>query len=189
MKNLLKYGVFIILTLTFGAFIFAQPHTQAAFFGENASVVETPENDVVKTEIKVSDSPIFEKTDVFNLIKSDKSLGSDKTISNGMAFRATCYCLRGRTASGAMVRRGIVAADPRILPLGTRVSLSNAGKYSGTYLVADTGGVIKGRILDIWVPSCGEAITWGRKSVTVSVIGRGGKSPSKSVKKAKKVKA
>ncbi len=183
MKNLLKNGVFIILTLTIGAFIFAQTHTQAASFGENGSAIATPESDI--TDLK---TPIFERTNIFELIKGGKSLVSDETVSAGMAFRATCYCLRGKTASGAMVRRGIVAADPRILPLGTRVSLSNAGRYSGTYLVADTGGVIKGRILDIWVPSCGEAVSWGRRSVTVSVIGRGGKSPSKAVKKEKKAK-
>lgn len=88
-----------------------------------------------------------------------------------MAFRATAYCLRGKTASGGAVRRGIVAADPRILPLGSRIQL-NAGSYSGTYTVADTGGAIRGRILDIWVSSCSEAIRFGRKSITVSRLGK-----------------
>jgi 3D (Asp-Asp-Asp) domain-containing protein len=69
------------------------------------------------------------------------------------------------------VRRGIVAADPRVLPLGTRIYL-NAGAYSGNYTVTDTGGVIKGNILDIWVPSCGEAVKFGRRSISVSVLGR-----------------
>jgi 3D (Asp-Asp-Asp) domain-containing protein len=87
------------------------------------------------------------------------------------SFTATAYCLKGRTASGAGVRRGIVAADSRVLPLGTRISL-NAGSYSGSYLVADTGGAVKGRKLDIWVPSCSEAIRFGRRNVTVAVIGK-----------------
>jgi 3D (Asp-Asp-Asp) domain-containing protein len=93
------------------------------------------------------------------------------TILKAMAFRATAYCLKGKTATGGAVRRGIVAADPRVLPLGSRIQLS-AGAYSGTYTVADTGGAVRGRILDIWVSSCSEAIRFGRKSVMVSKLGK-----------------
>lgn len=88
-----------------------------------------------------------------------------------MAFRATAYCLKGKTAMGGAVRRGIVAADPRILPLGTRIQI-DAGSYSGTYTVADTGGAVRGRVLDIWVSSCSEAARFGRKAVTVSRLGK-----------------
>lgn len=89
------------------------------------------------------------------------------------AFRATAYCLRGRTASGSGVRRGIVAADPRVLPLGSRIQIEGAG-YTGTYTVADTGGAIKGRILDVWVPSCSEAMRFGRRTLKVTLLSRGG---------------
>ena len=92
-------------------------------------------------------------------------------VSEGQSFRATAYCLKGRTASGAGVRRGIVAADRRVLPLGSRIQIE-AGSYSGIYTVADTGGAVKGRILDIWMPSCVEAVRFGRKSIKVSVIGK-----------------
>ena len=88
-----------------------------------------------------------------------------------MAFRATAYCLKGKTALGGAVRRGIVAADPHILPLGTRIQV-DAGSYSGTYTVADTGGSVRGRVLDIWVSSCSEAVRFGRKSVMVSHLGK-----------------
>ncbi len=91
-------------------------------------------------------------------------------INATSSFRATAYCLKGRTATGGGVRRGVVAADPRHLPLGTRIQLT-AGSYTGVYTVADTGGAIKGRILDIWVPSCVEAVRFGRKTVGVSVVG------------------
>src|SRR5687767_8307378 len=59
------------------------------------------------------------------------------------SFKATAYCLKGRTANGSGVRRGIVAADTRVLPLGTQIQIE-AGSYSGTYTVADTGGAVKG---------------------------------------------
>jgi 3D (Asp-Asp-Asp) domain-containing protein len=102
----------------------------------------------------------------------DKSAASSSNAaSNARAFTATAYCLKGRTASGSGVRRGIVAADPRVLPLGTRINL-NAGSYTGSYVVADTGGAVKGRKLDIWVPSCSEARRFGRRSVKVSVLGK-----------------
>ena len=88
-----------------------------------------------------------------------------------MAFRATAYCLKGKTALGGAVRRGIVAADPRVLPLGSRIQV-DAGSYSGTYTVADTGGAVRGKVLDIWVSTCSEAVRFGRKSVMVSKLGK-----------------
>lgn len=84
-------------------------------------------------------------------------------------YSATAYSLRGRTASGRYVSRGLIAADPRILPLGTRVHLE-AGPWSGEYLVADTGGVIKGRIVDIWTPSTREALQFGRRKIKLTVL-------------------
>ena len=102
----------------------------------------------------------------FNVeVESEEASNSS---SKGRRFRATAYCLRGKTASGRMVRRGIVAAEPRVLRLGTRIHMT-AGRYTGNYLVADTGGKIKGNILDIWVPSCAEARRWGRRTVSVKV--------------------
>ncbi|HEV3471209.1 MAG TPA: 3D domain-containing protein [Pyrinomonadaceae bacterium] len=86
-------------------------------------------------------------------------------------FTATAYSLRGRTASGKPVRRGLIAADRRVLPIGTRVRL-DAGPYSGEYVVADTGGAVRGRKIDIWVPSTGEAVRFGRRSVKLTVLTR-----------------
>ncbi len=104
-------------------------------------------------------------------VEVDESEAAAPT-SGARAFKATAYCLRGKTASGRMVRRGIVAADPRVLRLGTRIHMKG-GRYTGNYLVADTGGKIKGRILDIWVPSCAEARRWGRRTVHVKVLSKG----------------
>lgn len=84
------------------------------------------------------------------------------------AYIATAYNLRGFTASGAKVRRGIVAADPRLHKLGSFLHIQ-AGEYSGNYRVMDTGGSIRGRRLDIWLPGR-EAIRFGRKKVLVRKI-------------------
>lgn len=91
--------------------------------------------------------------------------------SKAASYTATAYALRGRTASGAGVKRGIIAADPRVLPLGTKVRLS-AGTWSGTYTVADTGGAVKGRKIDVWVPNNHEARRFGRRKIMLTVINR-----------------
>ncbi|HYO63844.1 MAG TPA: 3D domain-containing protein [Pyrinomonadaceae bacterium] len=86
--------------------------------------------------------------------------------------------MRGRTASGQHVTRGIIAADRRVLPLGTRVRL-DAGPYSGEYLVADTGGAVRGRKIDIWVPSGREAVRFGRRKVKLTVLTRERNAPAR----------
>jgi len=67
---------------------------------------------------------------------------------------------------GHGVRRGIIAADPRVLRLGSTITI-NGGGYSGSYLVSDTGSRVKGKKIDIWMPSCSEARRFGRRSVQV----------------------
>ena len=84
-------------------------------------------------------------------------------------YVATAYSLRGRTASGRPVAKGLIAADPRHLPLGARVRLE-AGAYSGEYLVADTGSMVRGRRIDIWTPSSREAMRFGRRTVKLTVL-------------------
>ena len=90
------------------------------------------------------------------------------------SYVATAYTLRGRTASGRMVSKGLIAADPRVLPLGSRVHLE-AGVFSGEYLVADTGGAVRGRRIDIWTPSLKEAMRFGRRTIKLTVLSFGGK--------------
>jgi 3D (Asp-Asp-Asp) domain-containing protein len=89
-------------------------------------------------------------------------------------YTATAYSLRGRTSSGKPVSRGLIAADPSILPLGTRVRV-DAGSFSGEYLVADTGGSVRGRRIDIWTPTAREALQFGRRPVKLTVLSFGGK--------------
>lgn len=87
-------------------------------------------------------------------------------------YVATAYSLRGRTASGRPVAKGLIAADPRHLPLGSRVRLE-AGAYSGEYLVADTGTLVRGKRIDIWTPTSREAMRFGRRTVKLTVLSYG----------------
>lgn len=105
-------------------------------------------------------------------LASGKLTGATLNINPTAAvesFTATAYSLSGRTALGTGVRRGLIAADHRVLPLGTRVRLE-AGSYSGEYLVADRGSAVRGHTIDIWVPSTHEAMRFGRRPVRLTVL-------------------
>jgi 3D (Asp-Asp-Asp) domain-containing protein len=90
-----------------------------------------------------------------------------------MAFEATAYSIEGKTADGTHAREGIVAADPTVLPLGTRIRVQGTGAYDGEYVVRDTGRAVKGREIDVYLPNDGDAKRFGRKSVQVEVVAWG----------------
>jgi 3D (Asp-Asp-Asp) domain-containing protein len=113
-------------------------------------------------------------------IPSDGNLGKKIAVEEAYVvpptnYVATAYSLRGRTASGRPVAKGLIAADPRHLPLGSRVRL-DAGTYSGEYLVADTGTMVRGRRIDIWTPTSREAMRFGRRTVKLTVLSLGRRS-------------
>jgi len=108
-------------------------------------------------------------------ISSDGPSPSHEVIAvPAQAYMATAYSLRGRTSSGRPASRGLIAADPSVLPLGTRVRLE-AGPFSGEYVVGDTGGSVRGRRIDIWTPTANEALRFGRRVVKLTVLSFGGK--------------
>jgi 3D (Asp-Asp-Asp) domain-containing protein len=81
-----------------------------------------------------------------------------------MVVSATCYDLPGHTATGMPVGWGVIAVDPTVIPLGTKLYVPGYGKG----VAADIGGAIKGAIIDLWMPwtSCEQ---WGRRTVTITV--------------------
>lgn len=88
-------------------------------------------------------------------------------------YIATAYSQTGITASGDWTHRHVVAADPTVLPLGSRIKIKHAGRYSGEYVVADTGAKVEGRHLDLYVPSTRECRKFGVKRVSVQVLAVG----------------
>lgn len=122
---------------------------------------------------------------VVSEISSEGNLGEkiaaeETYVVPPMKYVATAYSLRGRTASGRPVAKGLIAADPRHLPLGSRVRLE-AGAYSGEYLVADTGSLVRGRRIDIWIPTSREAMRFGRRVVKLTVLSLPNKKRTKSI--------
>jgi 3D (Asp-Asp-Asp) domain-containing protein len=90
-----------------------------------------------------------------------------------MSFTATAYSTKGNTVKGVQTQPGIVAADPKILPLGSSIRVSNAGEYSGMYVVTDLGTAIVGNRIDIYMAKAEEAREFGKKDVEVQLIARG----------------
>ena len=88
-----------------------------------------------------------------------------------LRFDATAYCKGEVTASGLPPQSGIAAADPNVLPTGSVIYISRLGpRYDGVYTIMDTGPIIKGRLLDLYMWSCYEALDFGRRSVEVLVL-------------------
>lgn len=82
------------------------------------------------------------------------------------SFTATAYSLRGRMSNGEYVHYGAIAADPKILPLGTIVHIEGMGIFT----VKDTGGAIKSNRIDIWFSKKKEAIKFGRRKIKLRII-------------------
>lgn len=167
MKNLIRGGAIMSLLSMFVVFIYAQAQTvsTSTIGSESRSVTEDNiDNNLGNTQTTQSNT---NKKDKKKLVKTTASIKPTTATGNSRgSFSASAYCFSGRTAMGHAVRRGLIAADPRVLKLGSTVYVE-AGPWSGNYLVSDTGGAIKGKKIDIWVPSCSEARRFGRRSVQV----------------------
>ena len=81
-----------------------------------------------------------------------------------LTVSATCYDLPGTTATGIPVGPGVVAVDPSVIPLGTRMYIPGYGNG----VAADVGGGVKGAIIDLWMRPA-ECATWGRRTVTITI--------------------
>ena len=169
-------SVFLGIAALFGTFLYSQTKVEAKPYFSESYTRENLQQTILQTDIQ---STNYQETQQIqqaetktqtSLVESTEN-SENEYLSEAQHFKATAYCLKCRTATGGSVRRGIVAADRRVLPLGSRIQI-DAGSYSGTYTVADTGGAVRGRVLDIWVPSCSEANRFGRRSVKVSLVGK-----------------
>jgi 3D (Asp-Asp-Asp) domain-containing protein len=99
-------------------------------------------------------------------------------------FQATAYCVTGLTASGVPVEPGHVSADPKVIPLGSMIYVETP-LMSGVYQVMDTGELIKGKIIDIFIPSYEACMEFGRRIVKVKVLRHGFKGEQQDKKSSK----
>ncbi|HSC74459.1 MAG TPA: 3D domain-containing protein [Gaiellaceae bacterium] len=88
------------------------------------------------------------------------------TVAPGaITVTATGYSLAGHTSTGLPVGYGVVAVDPAVIPLGTRMTIPGYGEG----VAADTGSSVSGSTIDLWFPTLADALAWGRRTVTISL--------------------
>jgi len=102
--------------------------------------------------------------------------GTNLPYSELLHFEATAYYCepyeRGITFTGTKARVGTVAVDPNVIPLGTKMYIVTAdGEYVYGYCVAeDTGGVIKGKLVDLYFNTYDECIQFGRRDILIYIL-------------------
>lgn len=103
---------------------------------------------------------------VSSVKKSSVKKTSKKSRKYLGTFKAYAYNGAGTTASGTTTKANrTVAVDPKVIPLGSKLMIN--GKI---YIAEDTGGFIKGKKIDIFMPSYNDCIQWGVKNVKVYLI-------------------
>ena len=99
-------------------------------------------------------------------IEGTLRLASSALSMVATAYTASCGGCSGMTASGRPAGHGIVAVDPRVIPLGTHMYIPGYGHA----IAGDTGGAIRGNRIDLGFNSNAQAYRFGRRSVTVYLI-------------------
>lgn len=161
MKPLLSGSAALTAALLFGSFAFYAPPI-AAEPTANPTIVKETNAPEATSEPATLAAPTPAKSSAAEFVAA----------AAPQSYVATAYSLRGRTASGLIVGKGMIAADHSVLPLGSRVRIE-AGAYTGVYLVADTGSAVRGRKIDVWVPTTREALQFGRRKVRLTVLSYG----------------
>ena len=87
------------------------------------------------------------------------------TSGRRITVSSTGYSLPGHTATGLPVGWGVVAVDPSVIPLGTRMTIPGYGEG----VAADTGSAVRGYDIDLWFPTLAQARAWGRRTVTITL--------------------
>lgn len=179
MKAIISRSVIIASALLVGLIVFsATPSIADAPFSKFQQQNQEPkENPGTAGKVAADDATAATAASATR----SRTVEEPKGLVPATPYVATAYSLKGRTASGRMVSRGLIAADPSVLPLGSRVRLEHPG-YSGEYLVADTGGAIRGRRIDIWIPSTREAMRFGRRTVKLTVLSYGARRSKRTAK-------
>ena len=141
------------------------PASVADFSSMNDTKIEITEENTTPEIVNQDENISVEE----NIVET--SYGDSGDYIAVMSMEATAYLptdgsSAGITATGIKATYGVVAVDPRVIPLGTKVYIPGYG----VALAADTGGAIKGYKIDLCMESYAECMQFGRRNVTVYVL-------------------
>lgn len=121
-------------------------------FKEGAAKLDPPRPKVKKSEGAIS--------------AAGAAGGNIPSGGRSLTVQAYAYCIHGYTASGRPTTPGVVAVDPRVIPMGSKLYIPGYGWG----VAADTGGAIVGNKIDVWYPTAGQCYSWGVRPVTIQVF-------------------
>lgn len=136
------------------------------------SLSESKAFQIVKTELINKEKAETAKQEA-QLATANKE--GSKPEGEKIIMEATAYsCNEGVTGGGNLTALGqdlqadpmAIAVDPTVIPLGTKLYVEGYGEA----VASDTGGAIKGNIIDLHFTDVSECITWGRRQVEVTII-------------------
>ena len=134
---------------------------------------------------EIISAPINKIVDLGTIMNFKTSRGQVVRYSKAINMSATSYTASyadtgkhpgdywfGITATGIKAREGVIAVDPRVIPLGTRLYVEGVGDTPtyGFALAGDTGGAIKGNVVDLYFNSQSKSNWWGRRNVRVYIL-------------------
>lgn len=148
------------------------PGNQLKIFQEDLTEVEAANfEQEIKKNVIAATPTISQPVEV---IEESQAPSTDQTseemVVTATAYTAYCTGCSGTTAYGIDLRANpnqkVIAVDPRVIPLGTKVWVEGYGEA----IAGDTGGAIKGNKIDVFIPSYDGAIAWGVKTVKLKVL-------------------
>ena len=98
--------------------------------------------------------------------KSSNSIKGYK-VKKSLKVRAVAYSSGTHTALGTKLRYGVIAVDPKVIPYRTKVYIKELDRV---FVAEDCGGGIKGKIIDIYMPSEAQCNRWGSRNITIQIL-------------------
>lgn len=125
-------------------------------------------HEVARTDRILEDHPFEDGEGGYLLFES----GDTMTYSKKMLCNATAYYGGTSTATGHPVGVGVIAVDPKVIPYRTRMFIRtwNGSRTYGIGTAYDCGGAVKGNIIDLWMPSYADCVSWGRRNVDCWIL-------------------
>ncbi len=145
---------------------------------EKEALLETIKNQQLESEESLRDlqaKAIQIRTKMNKLQPKSSSTPPSRASTRGtlrMLASAYCPCSRccgksgGITATGLPAGKGVIAVDPKVIPLGSKLYISEYGEA----IAGDIGGKIKGTRIDLGFASHNQAIAWGKRWVVVDIL-------------------
>ena len=166
--NKLVVGVLMLALLNI-LFLHTEIDRQGAVIKENKHTIKLlkQHNQDLEFQLNTKDYEIEKMQSEYKQLNTKYEKAVSRSASRTMTVQATAYTHTGNpTATGVMPKVGMIAVDPKVIPLGTKVYVEGYGYATAT----DTGGAIKGNIIDLFMNTKQECIQWGRRTVDIKIL-------------------